>query len=104
FLDDFYAYSCIAVIDELSIKLQSRAYPNPLINKTTVSLWQNGIEEMEVRLYNSAGQLISSFSKTLLSSKTLELDLSGLNSGNYFYELIDEKRNLSASGKLIKTQ
>jgi len=27
-----------------------------------------------------------------------------LNSGNYFYELIDEKRNLSASGKLIKIQ
>ncbi|MFN5786119.1 MAG: T9SS type A sorting domain-containing protein, partial [Flavobacteriia bacterium] len=104
FLDDFYAYYCIAGIDEQSIKLESRAYPNPVINKTTVSLWQNGIEEMEVRLYNSAGQLISSFSKTLLSSKTLELDLSGLNSGNYFYELIDEKRNLSASGKLIKIQ
>lgn len=102
FLDDFYAYYCIAGIDETTLKLEVSAYPNPVTTTTTIKIKDDGIQNMDLRLYNATGQLITDYSRSVVSADAIELDLSRLEKGNYFYELSDETRKVSASGKLIK--
>jgi hypothetical protein len=102
FLDDFYGYYCIVGINEQSIKLEATAYPNPVSDRTTITIKQNGVENMKVRLFNSTGQEITQFHYKAKGHNSIELDISTLAKGNYFYELMDSAKKLSASGKLIK--
>ena len=102
FLDDFYAYYCIAGIDEQSMKLETTAFPNPVDDRTTISIKEHNVQDMSVRLYSSTGQEIRQFQYKVIGQNSIELNLFSLAKGNYFYELTDESRRVSASGKLIK--
>jgi hypothetical protein len=102
FLDDFYGYYCVAGIDELSLKLEAMACPNPVSDRTTITLKYNEVQNMKVRLFNSTGQEITQFHYEVKGPNAFELDLSTLAKGNYFYELMDSDNKFSASGKLIK--
>jgi N-acetylneuraminic acid mutarotase len=102
FLDDFYAYYCIAGIDEKSVKLETSVYPNPVVDKTIIAIKDIDISSMKLHLFTSTGQEVSTVSSQIINGTSIEIDLSGLAKGNYFYELIDGSRMITASGKLIK--
>lgn len=78
-------------------KPSSVAYPNPFKDKTILHL---PIITNKVDIYNLMGKAVRSY-KVSVNETTLELDLSNLPAGIYFYSLISES-GIIETKKLVK--
>jgi hypothetical protein len=71
-------------------------YPNPVVDSVSIA-FPVGCEDATVYFYNSMGQLILS---KALNSEDKKVDLTGLTSGVYLYQMTT--KNGSQSGKISK--
>jgi hypothetical protein len=75
-------------------------YPNPTNGRITITLDSSETESLEFIIYNSLGQSVGSFK---LESSNLEINLSYLSNGIYYYH-IKNKGELISQNKIIKRQ
>ena len=75
-----------------------RIYPNPAKNELTVQLLESGFDQLV--LYNPFGESVM---KKQLSGKKqhLQLNVSGLPSGLYFFTLYDNGRRITSEKVMI---
>ena len=86
--DDFYSYSGIAGIDDLS-STKLKIYPNPFFEKATVEL-PNDISSIEnIKIFDQNGKEVSENFDITLSNKELIVRKENIYKGNYFLK-IDE--------------
>jgi hypothetical protein len=82
-----------------------KIYPNPVSRSGTINLMITDVKsgKYQIRLINSAGQLFYSFEKQISSKADLEqIHLNDkMISGIYFIQLIDNKRKLIQSSKIV---
>ena len=78
-------------------KVSSVAYPNPFKDKTVLNL---PVNTEKVYVYNLMGKAVRSY-KVAANETTIELDLSNLPAGIYFYSLISES-GIIETKKLVK--
>ena len=104
--DNSLASNWIASSETLSTKdvahLQQHitVYPNPTKGNITITLDSSKTESLEFIVYNSLGQAVGYFE---LDSNNLEINLSYLSSGVYYYH-IKNKGELISQNKIIKRQ
>ena len=75
-------------VDGQAVEIGLQVYPNPASEKLTVQLtdWEN--EQLELRLYNSLGMLLSN---DMIRSNTTSIDVKGLVAGVYTVQVQNEK-------------
>ena len=89
-------------INEELVRLLS-IYPNPASNTVTVDFSNLGDREIDIRLIDYSGKSVMDKSRTIQSGKLEILDVSRLENGLYFLQMIDRNnRTVSATFKLIK--
>jgi hypothetical protein len=104
--DNSLASNWIASSETLSTKDVARlqqnilVYPNPTNGRITITLDSSETESLEFIIYNSLGQSVGSFK---LESSNLEINLSYLSNGIYYYH-IKNKGELISQNKIIKRQ
>ena len=104
--DNSLASNWIASSETLSTKDVARlqqhilVYPNPTNGRITITLDSSETESLEFIIYNSLGQSVGSFE---LESSNLEINLSYLSNGIYYYH-IKNKGELISQNKIIKRQ
>ena len=104
--DNSLASNWIASSETLSTKDVARlqqhilVYPNPTNGRITITLDPSETESLEFIIYNSLGQSVGSFE---LESSNLEINLSYLSNGIYYYH-IKNKGELISQNKIIKRQ
>lgn len=81
--------------DENSEQIRLRAYPNPVRDWITVTLKNAPEAQIDLRIYNLSGKLMTSLK---MESGQLRIDMSELKSGTYFIHAVDK-----LSGKRINT-
>jgi hypothetical protein len=82
-------------------KMELIIAPNPISAFTTISIKNNMEAKIcEFNMYNSLGKMVLS---TTLTNELTTLDLSGLQSGIYFYRAVSGSKVIQ-SGKLISKQ
>jgi hypothetical protein len=67
-------------------------YPNPTQDFIQI---ENHTDCKSIEIFNIAGQLV--ISQTITNESNLKIDISQLNSGNYFVKLIDSNNNIFSS-------
>jgi hypothetical protein len=77
-----------------------KSYPNPATDYVTINTGQPLIQESELMIYNSLGQIVKSLN-LLKQQYEIEVDLQGFEIGLYFFELRTEKKVIGI-GKFIK--
>ena len=103
-LDNSLATNWIASAETLSIEnilnelQQLFVYPNPIKDLITIKLNSLKNESLKFRIYNLLGQSVGDFE---LTSNNLQLDLSHLSNGVYYYN-IKNKGEVIARNKIIK--
>ena len=86
--------------DNSGITYEAGNYPNPAHDMTTVSVNMKEAKDFNISLYNTVGQLIRTIdAKGEKGLNTVEMDLTGLNAGIYFYTV--KVGNSSVTNKLI---
>lgn len=86
-------------INEISLKHDTRIYPNPFNDKTRLEINSGPrISNATLKIYNSLMQEVKSMEK--LSGKSIDIERTGLKSDCYYYILIQGDRML-ATGKFI---
>lgn len=79
--------------------METKIYPNPnSADKLFVDLWLPQATSLNVRLYNSTGQLVRSLENTNLrmqGAHFLDYDLSGLGNGLYFLIIRSDQETVS---------
>jgi len=104
--DNSLASNWIASSETLSTKDVARlqehilVYPNPTNGIITIALDPSETESLEFIIYNSLGQSVGYFE---LDSNNLEINLSYLSNGIYYYH-IENKGVLISQNKIIKRQ
>ena len=104
--DNSLASNWIASSETLSTKDVARlqqhisVYPNPTKGNITITLDSSKTESLEFIIYNSLGQAVGYFE---LDSNNLEINLSYLSNGVYYYH-IKNKGELISQNKIIKRQ
>ena len=104
--DNSLASNWIASSETLSTKDVARlqqhilVYPNPTNGSITITLDPSETESLEFIIYNSLGQSVGYFE---LDSNNLEINLSYLSNGIYYYH-IKNKGELISQNKIIKRQ
>jgi hypothetical protein len=100
------ASNWIASSETLSTKNVARlqqyilVYPNPTKGSITITLNSSETVSLEFIIYNSLGQSVGYFE---LDSSNLEINLSYLSNGIYYYH-IENKGELISQNKIIKHQ
>ena len=89
--------NCIVGLKEIIKKSLFNIFPNPANTKFTLELTED-IEKVEIRITNLLGQEIKTFK---LFGNKLEVQISDLNNGIYFIDLIKANQIISST-KLIK--
>jgi N-acetylneuraminic acid mutarotase len=101
FLDDFYAYYGILETEEIEDDFTSTAYPNPANELVYVQLDIENTSDLSLQLFSITGTNVTSNITFITKEKTIALNISNLQPGNYYYELKDTKSTHRSSGKLI---
>ncbi len=86
----------VSISDEVAPAAIFGVYPNPVHQSGMLKLEGEMFGETTVSIFNLRGQLVK---KNMLRQNDRNLDISGLNSGIYFYQVNDGKSR--ASGKFI---
>jgi hypothetical protein len=82
--------STVSVDEVQQADEQIRVYPNPSSGKVNV-YFTNDRNNISIRVFNTAGQLILSLTKSYIAGQTgIELDLSGNPKGLYLIDITDE--------------
>jgi hypothetical protein len=74
-------------------------YPNPSTGLFYFQMMENTSQNLDIKVYNISGQLVLAKSG-LEISESIEIDISAMNNGLYFYELSTEAKRFT--GRLIK--
>ncbi len=85
---------------ELAAEASCRVYPNPFIDRISVSMNQRCSGKTRFLLYNTSGVLVAQSSGVIVDGYT-ELDYSGLTEGIYFLKIVDGYQ-VTATHKLVK--
>jgi hypothetical protein len=85
---------------ELAAEASCRVYPNPFIDRISVSMNQRCSGKTRFLLYNTSGVLVAQSSGVIVDGYT-ELDYSGLTAGIYFLKIVDGYQ-VVATQKLVK--
>jgi thiol-disulfide isomerase/thioredoxin len=75
-------------IDEITA-LEFGISPNPVINTVSISFNKEISGEVKVLIYSANGQLVKESYSNVLSSSSMEVDLSNLEKGSYFISLVE---------------
>jgi len=84
------------VLDVVDLSSTIKIYPNPFSDHLSI---EGTLGTKQVEVYNLAGQLMT---KLTASNSTIQLDLSSLKSGMYFFKLTDPTTNDQEVYKIIK--
>ena len=78
-------------------------YPNPAANQTTFSYYLANEEDVTLRIYSSSGRMLKEIvnQRQFEGNYELNVDISDLKAGNYFYRIIAGNLN-KAKGLLIQ--
>jgi hypothetical protein len=93
-----YNYSPINGIEDIA-KDKFKAYPNPAKEIVRFEFVNTFGEDMDIEMYNSAGQLIGG-KKT--NKDKFDYDISNYARGFYLYRILDESGKTIDSGKILK--
>jgi glycosidase len=74
-------------------------YPNPSTGVFYFQMMESTNQNLDIKVYNISGQLVLAKSGFGIT-ESIEIDISGLNNGLYFYELSTEAKRFT--GRLIK--
>lgn len=91
--EDYIEVDHITGISDMNIT-GVQIYPNPTDGK----VFFNGVEDATINVYNSAGTIVSVYKK----SKDQSIDMSNLNDGIYFIQILTENEIISKKVNLIK--
>jgi hypothetical protein len=74
-------------IEEISAFEISKVYPNPAVNTASVDISLNSSSSVVVEIFNALGQrvLVKDAGTMFAGNSTIEVNISGLNSGLYFF-------------------
>lgn len=100
FQDDFYAYTPILGIKEVSSALISAVYPNPVIDKAHISVQQT-IDKISIEFFDLAGKNVSNQIEIVKTDYGFTIAPRDLAAGNYIYKLTSASREYSL-GKFIR--
>ena len=90
----------LPVLDhESSAHIIHTLYPNPSTNEVTITLSDSDLLPANFELYNQTGKRI--INEVIYDNKTL-LNLLSIKEGIYFYKILNNKKGVSVSGKLVK--
>ena len=92
-------YNLITAITTLSNNEYVRLYPNPVQSMLTIDFSLNGYKQVDFKLYDMTGKLITEKKKLLNGSK---INLSGLVTGMYRYQLVSSNGKILYSEKFMK--
>ncbi|MES2779918.1 MAG: S8 family serine peptidase [Bacteroidota bacterium] len=88
-------------LEQLSFLQGIKVYPNPMHDELTVNFGNNNVKSVTVKLVNIVGQTVSEeFLSTLTTGMNYKVDVSKLNTGIYFIEIISAEGTKQV--KLIK--
>jgi uncharacterized protein (DUF1501 family) len=78
-----------------TLKLED-AFPNPAIDRTSIAFYTDG-GQVQLELYDALGTRIRTLSsaKYTAGKHTVEVDLTGLRGGNYFYQLSQGNKKIT---------
>ena len=88
----------VTSLDEQTQDRHITLFPNPVEDVTRVAIHDYLPQAAQIRFYNQQGQLVQT---SALGGVTTTVDMSGLTSGVYVYEVWDGSQRLS-SGKVFK--
>ncbi len=98
FLDDLEIIYESDGVEDLSSDA-NLVYPNPSSDEIRFKLSQFLNSSIEIKIYNAKGQIVKQYTSSLASMEGKSMDISELESGMYFYQLISADRKLN--GKFI---
>jgi N-acetylneuraminic acid mutarotase len=101
FLDDFYAYYGILGTEEIENNFNSTVFPNPSKDLVYMRIDLENTSDLTLQLFSITGRNVTSEITISTTEKTIELNISSLQPGNYFYQLKNSKSTLKSTGKLI---
>ena len=93
------AYGCFLGISDEELNSKVDIYPNPFLEKSTISIKDAKLQnqEFQLKMYDVFGRQIKSFQ---VKSQNFDIERESLPAGMYFYQLLSEEK-IAASGKLI---
>ena len=101
FLEDFYAYYGIVGMEEMEVNFTSTAYPNPANELVYLQMNLENTSDITLQLFSITGTNVTSEITFSTNEQTVELFISNLQPGNYYYELKDKKSTHRSTGKLM---
>ena len=94
-------YTSIASIDAVNTDVEISIAPNPFGSYTTVIIKNDSkINTCDLKIYNTLGKEVMN---TIVTKQGTNIDMNKLQSGIYFYKVIDNDKTIQ-SGKLISKQ
>jgi hypothetical protein len=87
--------------NEEAAKLLAEIHPNPFQESLSIDFSMKEIQQVQIKIYNELGQLLSSYNKTFAGEKVL-LKTGHLSAG--LYEVVVSAEGWNESHKLIKTR
>lgn len=101
FLDDFYAYYGILGMEEMGDNFTTSVFPNPAKELVYVKMDLENTTDITLELFYITGNNVTSEITITTNEKIVELNISNLQPGNYYYKLKDKKSTHRSTGKLI---
>lgn len=92
-------YNLITAIPTLSNNEYVKVYPNPVQSILRIDFGLNRYTQVDLKLFDNTGKLITEKKKLLNGSK---INLSGLVAGIYRYQLIGKDGKILFSDKFMK--
>jgi hypothetical protein len=93
-----FRYAYLSGVNSIQL-VNHRVFPNP--SADYVNFYVENKSDCTLSIFNSVGNLIDT---QAIKSETTKLDISKFSSGNYLYQIVDEKGVLIARGKFVKTK
>lgn len=98
--DNLFFQDDVSGLEEFDFNLiESKSYPNPVVNEITISFSNDQISTFEVFIYDVLGKQIY---KSETTSDNVQISLQSLNNGTYYYKLVDKKNKEYTLGKFVK--
>ncbi len=90
----------IAVMNKV-VTAKVRAYPNPFNDNITLEVDEESVEGSVVSIYDLRGALVSS---ERITGSRMTIELSQLAAGTYVYQVVNSKKKMLSSGKIVKVR
>ncbi len=91
--NDFWEYGTISEVNELTkSKILVSVFPNPATTEVTISITNNNVTKAKLNVYDALQNLV--LQEDNLKGNLFHVNCSGLKSGNYFFNIVDEKHKV----------